>query len=102
LNSPKLNEHSFGHTLAALRREPRRVICARLIHWIVFWNHGGAYTTDWMRDALLDNIKRKIAKYAMQNKSKLEQQLLAEFFLLAYYDEAVLHNTPYDAPGFGF
>jgi hypothetical protein len=21
---------------------------------------------------------------------------------LAYYDEAVLHNTPYDVPGFGF
>jgi Resolvase, N terminal domain len=36
------------------------------------------------------------------NKLKLQQQRLAEFYLLAYYDEAVLHNTPYDAPGFGF
>jgi hypothetical protein len=73
------------------------------IHWIVFRNHGGAYTPDWMRDALVDNIKRKIAKYAKpHNEARLKQQQLAEFYLLAYYDEAVLHNTPYGAPGFGF
>jgi len=69
----------------------------------VFRNHGGAYTPDWMRDALVDNIKRKIAKYTKpHNKARLQQQQLVEFYLLAYYDEAVLHNTPYDAPGFGF
>lgn len=73
------------------------------VHWIVFRNHGGAYTPDWMRDALLGNIKRKIEKYTKpHNKQKLEQQQLTEFYLLAYFDEAVLHNTPYDAPGFGF
>jgi hypothetical protein len=73
------------------------------IPWIVFRNHGGAYTPDWMRDALVDNIKRKIAKYTKpHNKARLQQQQLVEFYLLAYYDEAVLHNTPYDAPGFGF
>jgi len=71
--------------------------------WITFRAHGGAYTADWMRDALLDNIKRKIEKYAKpHNELKLQQQELAEFYLLAYYDEAVLHNTPYDRPGFGF
>lgn len=71
--------------------------------WLTFRAHGGAYTPDWMRDALLENIKRKITKYDKpHNKFKLQQQRLAEFYLLAYYDEAVLHNTPYDAPGFGF
>jgi hypothetical protein len=71
--------------------------------WLTFRAHGGAYTPDWMRDALLQNIKRKIEKYAKpQNKLNLQQQRLAEFYLLAYYDEAVLHNTPYDAPEFGF
>lgn len=71
--------------------------------WITFRMHGGAYTPDWMRDALLDNVCRKIAKYAKpHNKTKLGQQKLAEFYLLAYYDEAVLYNMPYDAPGFGF
>jgi hypothetical protein len=80
-----------------------RSLAPSAIEWIVFRNNGGAYTTDWMRDALLENIKRKIAKYAKpHNKLKLEQQRLSEFYLLAYYDEAVLHNTPYDAPGFGF
>jgi hypothetical protein len=71
--------------------------------WLTFRAHGGAYTPDWMRDALLENIKRKITKYDKpHNKLKLQQQRLAEFYLLTYYDEAVLHNTPYDAPGFGF
>jgi hypothetical protein len=52
---------------------------------------------------LLDNIKRKIEKYAKpNNRLRLQQQQLAEFYLLAYYDEAVLHNTPYETPGFGF
>jgi hypothetical protein len=71
--------------------------------WLTFRMHGGAYTPDWMRDALLDNVGRKVTKYAKpHNKTKLEQQQLDEFYLLAYYDEALLHNTPYDAPGFGF
>lgn len=81
--------HSFNPSLGA--------------DWITFRMHGGAYTADWMRDALLDNIKRKIAKYSKpSNAQKLQQQQLAEFYLLAYYDEAVLHNTPYKVPGFGF
>lgn len=71
--------------------------------WLTFRAHGGAYASDWMRDALLQNIRRKIQKYAKpHNRLKLQQQQLAEFCLLAYYDEAVLHNTPYDGPGFGF
>jgi hypothetical protein len=71
--------------------------------WLTFRAHGGAYTPDWMRDALLENIRRKIDKYARpHNKLKLQQQQLAEFYLVAYYDEAVLHNTPYDAAEFGF
>jgi hypothetical protein len=65
--------------------------------------HGQVYTPDWMRDALLHNVLGKVAKYAKpHNKTKLEQQQLHEFYLLAYYDEAVLYNTPYGVPGFGF
>jgi len=71
--------------------------------WITFEMHGGPYTSDWMRDALLENIRRKIDKYAKpHNNLKLQQQRLAEFYLLAYYDEAMLHNSPYKVPGFGF
>jgi hypothetical protein len=73
------------------------------IDWITFRAHGGAFTHASMRDALLDNVRRKVAKYAKpQNKAKLQQQKLDEFYLLAYYDEAVLYNTPYRVPGFGF
>ena len=71
--------------------------------WIMFRSHGGAFTHDWMLTALLDNINRKIAKYAKpQNQLKLQQQQLDDFYLLAYYDEAVLHNTSYHGPNFGF
>lgn len=56
-----------------------------------------------MRDALVDNIHGKVVNYSKPlNKSQLQQQRLDEFYLLAYYDEAVPHNTPYAAPGFGF
>jgi hypothetical protein len=71
--------------------------------WLTFRMHRGSYTTDWMRDALLGNVRRKVLKYAQPpNKIKLQQQGLDEFYLLVYYDEAVLHNTPYDMLGFGF
>lgn len=97
---PCLSQHLDGLDFYS---DERRSHAQLGIDWIGFRSHGGAYTTDWMRDALLENIERKIAKYAKpHNKLKLEQQRLSEFYLLAYYDEAVLHNTPYDAPGFGF
>jgi hypothetical protein len=70
--------------------------------WLSFRPHGGAYTPDWMRDALLENIRAKIDKYFRpSNKLKLQQERLAEFYLLAYFDEALIHKTPYEAPGFG-
>jgi hypothetical protein len=71
--------------------------------WIQFHAHGGAYSSDWMRDALVENVKAKVAKYtAPAGHLKLKQERLDEFYLLAYYDEAVLHNTPYHTPTFGF
>jgi hypothetical protein len=97
---PTLAQHIEGLDFYARGRRFNPQVGAE---WLTFRAHGGAYTSDWMRDALLDNIKRKPEKYAKpDNKLKLEQQRLAEFYLLAYYDEAVLYNTPYHVPGFGF
>jgi hypothetical protein len=97
---PTLSRHMEGLDFYARGRRFNPQLGA---DWLTFRAHGGAYTPDWMRDALLENIKRKIVKYAKpHNKLKLQQQQLAEFYLLAYYDEAGLYNTPYDAPGFGF
>jgi hypothetical protein len=97
---PTLAQHIEGLDFYARGRRFNSQLGA---DWLTFRMHGGAYTSDWMRDALLENVKRKIDKYAKPlNKLKLQQQQLAEFYLLAYYDEAVLHNTPYGAPGFGF
>ena len=70
--------------------------------WIQFHAHGGAYTSDWMRDALIQNVRVKVGKYiAPRGQQKLTQERLDEFYLLAYYDEAMLFNTPYDTPSFG-
>lgn len=96
---PTLGQHIEGLNFYARGRPFSPQLGA---DWLTFEAHGGAYTSDWMRDALLENIKRKIEKYAKpHNKLRLQQQQLAEFYLLAYYDEAVLHNTPYNRPGFG-
>ncbi len=97
---PCLTQHLEGLHVYA---KERRFDWGPGVEWITFWAHGGAYTPNWMRDALLDNVKRKIAKYGKpENKLRLQQQELDEFHLLAYYDEGIIHNTPYSAPGFGF
>src|SRR5690242_1909614 len=76
---PCLAAHLEGLDVYSTRGRSRFPLGVR---WIVFRNHGGAYTPDWMRDALLGNIKRKIDKYAKpHNKQKLEQQRLTEFCL---------------------
>lgn len=68
-----LAEHLEGLDFYLTRRRSHAQLG---IDWIVFRNHGGAYTTDWMRDALLENIKRKIAKYAKpHNKLALHKNL---------------------------
>jgi hypothetical protein len=73
------------------------------VPWICFEMHGGAFSSQWMVDALLANIKKKIQKYSKSgNEKKLQAQRLDEFYLLAYYDQAVLYNTPYNGVGFGF
>jgi hypothetical protein len=69
---------------------------------IHFEGHGGAYSPEPMVDALLENVRKKIAKYAKPlNHKKIEGQHLDVFCLLIYYDQAVLHNPPYHIPGFG-
>jgi ssDNA-binding Zn-finger/Zn-ribbon topoisomerase 1 len=73
------------------------------VPWIWFEMHGGAFSCQWMLDALLANIKKKIEKYDKPgNKKELQEQRLDEFYLLAYYDQAVLYNTPYSGVEFGF
>jgi hypothetical protein len=86
-----------------VRARGRRFDSCLGANWLTFEMRGGAYTSDWMRDALLDNVGRKIDKYAKpHNKSRLQAQQLSEFYLLAYYDQGWQHNTPYNILQFGF
>src|ERR1700722_11994214 len=69
---------------------------------IHFEGRGGAFSPEPMLEALLGNVRRKIAKYRKPlNRKKIEKQRLDAFCLLAHYDQAVLHNTPYHVHGFG-
>lgn len=62
---------------------------------------GGAYIAQWMTDAAVKNIEKKIAKY--QNADIRSKYALHEFDLLCFYcDEAMLHNTPIHSVGYGF
>jgi hypothetical protein len=80
--------------------EDRRT--AQFFRGINFEARGGAYSPDPMVRAAIRCLRAKAAKYAKpRNRSKLLKQNLKIFCLLIYYDQAVLHNTPYHAPHFG-
>ena len=69
--------------------------------WILFETPNGAYTPQWMLQAAIDRIQAKIRMY--QGDDIRGRHSLGEFDLLCFYcDEALLHNTPIHAVGFGF
>lgn len=71
------------------------------VEWIGFEFPGGAYTVQWMIDAAVKNIEKKINKY--QNADVRSRHALHRFDLVCYYcDEALLHNTPIHSVGKGF
>jgi hypothetical protein len=71
------------------------------IPWVVFEEPGGAYTPDWMVQAAIDRIRNKIGAYDSRGIRKAYS--LGEFDLVCHFcDQALLHNTPTHAIGFGF
>jgi len=82
---------------------PRRRLESLLVgqNWITFENAGGAYTPSWMVQAAVDRILAKIEDYEERNLHVLHE--LDELHLVCHYcDEALLYNTPLNAPGFDF
>jgi len=57
-------------------------------HWLTFPARGGAYSPDWMVDALVECVTAKTTKYPAKPVSA------AEFHLLVHYDKAFIYNTP--------
>ncbi len=69
--------------------------------WVSFELPGGAYTAEFMVQAAISNIRKKINKY--QTEGIRAKRSLGEFDLLCHYcDEALMHNTPTTTVGFGF
>ena len=68
------------------------------IPWIRFRSWGGAYHPRSMVEALQRRLSEKREKYRSNNDLKS----LAEFVLIVHYDQALLYNSPVDAPDFGF
>jgi hypothetical protein len=66
--------------------------------WLTFPGEGGAYTPKDALDVLKDLIRKKTAMSGDLHQTRN----LSELYLLAYYDHADIHNTPYTAPNFGW
>jgi hypothetical protein len=66
------------------------------IDWLTFPMKGGAYSPDWMVDALYECVQAKIAKYVTKPTGT------DEFHLLVHYDKAFVYNTPVQGINFGY
>ncbi len=72
---------------------PRREVLASImrkggLYWLTFPARGGAYSPDWMVDALAECITQKTTKYSAKPHHA------AEFHLLVHYDKAFVYNSP--------
>jgi len=65
-------------------------------HWLTFPARGGAYSPEWMVDALCECVKAKTIKYAAKPPGA------DEFHLLVHYDKAFVYNTPVFGIDFGY
>jgi hypothetical protein len=77
------------------RRDKRAV---RGVAWLTFEGRGGAYTPQWAIEALLRLLRKKVSKYGDLHK----EQGLDELYLVAFYDQALIHNTPFFGVNFGW
>jgi len=66
------------------------------LHWLTFPMRGGAYSPDWMVDALVECITAKTTKYQAKPPG------VAEFHLLLHYDKAFVYNSPVPGIDFGY
>ncbi len=58
---------------------------------------GGPYSTNSAFEALLTVLGKKVKKYSELHAT----ESLNELWLVIYYWQGYLHNTPYDSPGYG-
>jgi hypothetical protein len=65
------------------------------VHWLTFPIRGGAYSPDWMVDALVDCISAKTTKYSAKPTG------FEEFHLLVHYDKTFVYNSPVFGIDFG-
>ena len=66
------------------------------LHWLTFPARGGAYSPDWMVDALVQCVTAKTTKYAAKPPGA------SDFHLLVHYDKAFIYNSPVLGLGIGY
>jgi len=91
----------LGKYLAAIDIHPRipslpTTMKKGRLQWLTFPMRGGAYSPNWMIDALCECVQAKIAKYPVKPTGT------DEFHLLVHYDKAWQYNTPVTGIGFGY
>ena len=87
--------------LGSLRFWPRSRFNTSLgVRWVRFPNPTYAYTPQDAIDALREQLNKKTSKASYLDLH--QRQNLDELYLLLYYDQGWIYNTPFNAPGFGF
>ncbi|MGA8154358.1 MAG: hypothetical protein WB952_25670 [Terriglobales bacterium] len=88
----------MGKYLDGLHFQSReRINPIKGIAWADFRPRGGAYSPKDAVAALLELLRKKTNKYASLHR----EQDLVELYLVVYYDQGLIHNTPYFGLNFG-
>jgi hypothetical protein len=66
--------------------------------WLNMLSCGSAYDPKDAADALITLLRKKCAKYNNLHNT----QKLAELYLVLYYEQAMLYNSPYEGLSYGF
>jgi hypothetical protein len=105
-DSPQGHNYSDFSSFPSLQRyltglrfwSARRRGAYKGIAWVGFPSRGGPYTPKSAVDALLELLIKKTKKYA----DLYATANLDKLYLVVYWNQGLIYNTPFFAPGFGF
>ncbi len=87
-----------GKYLDSIHFHPRVLPRTKGGEWLTFPMPGGAYSPKTAVDALEGLYQKKAAKYGDLHA----KENLTELYLIAYYNQGLIYNSPYETPYFDF
>ena len=105
VNGPQGYVHTYFSKYPTLARylrlihfHPRTSARLKSGDWLTFPMSGGPYSPETAVNALEALYQKKAAKY----RDLHARENLRELYLVAYYDKALVYNSPYKTPDFDF